>query len=276
MATLNLCSARGAGGAHLTEPQLARALSAVDADVVALQEVDVQQPRSGLVHQARVAAAALGTAHSRFAPALIGTPGPLRSWIPSPAVALDGAEAADERPRFGVALFSRRPVRRWAVLALAAGRAALPMRVADPVSGRTRTLWIPDEPRVALAAVLDGVSVIGTHLSFWPGTAWGQLSRLRRWAATLPAPVLLVGDLNLPRAAATRAARGRALATAATFPGPAPRLQLDHVLALGGSGDITSDGGRARRLDVGDHRLLETSVHLPGTAVDRVTPPRRR
>ena len=234
------------------------ALSALDADVVSLQEVDRDQPRSGSVDQAAVAAKALGAVSWRFAPALVGTPGPVRSWSASPAVALDGV-VSDGQPRFGVAVVSRRPVVRWEVLALGAGRASLPLRVPDPRTGRPRVFWFPDEPRVALAAVLDGVTVVATHLSFAPPTSWRQLGLLRRWAGSLPGPVVLAGDLNLPAGVAARRARARVLARAATLPASEPRWQLDHVLALGSS-SLRGRGAGARRLDVGDHRALTVDV----------------
>jgi len=247
----------------LPPSEVAAALSALDADVVSLQEVDVDQPRSGSVDQAGLAATSLGAADWRFAPALVGTPGLVRSWTPSPPVAL---READGVARFGVALLSRRPVRRWEVLSLGSGRFALPLRVPDPRTGRVRTFWFPDEPRVALAALLDGVTIVATHLSFAPPTSWRQLKALRQWAAALPGPVVLAGDLNLPGAVAARRAGGRALAKAPTYPGAGPRVQLDHVLALGsttqGSSSVRSSGASARRLAVGDHRALTVDVHL--------------
>lgn len=289
VATLNLCSGRGPDGSHLSSSALAAALSELDADVVSLQEVDRDQPRSGSVDQAAVAADALGATDSRFAPALVGThepmtPGTRRSWTASPAVALDvggamggsavdvgrqgdvgraadGGGSADGVPAFGIAVLSRRPVLRWEVLSLGSGRAALPLRVPDPRTGRMRLFWFPDEPRVALAAVLDGVTVVGTHLSFSPPTSWGQLGRLRRWAATLPGPVVLAGDLNLPGPVVRRRTGGRLLARTPTFPGPDPRLQLDHVVALGRT-PVRSSGVSARQLDVGDHRAVAVDVEL--------------
>jgi endonuclease/exonuclease/phosphatase family metal-dependent hydrolase len=211
-----------------------------------------------------VAAAALGVDSQgavdwRLAPTLVGTPGPVRSWSASPAVALDGDATPDGAPRFGVALLSRLPVLRWELLALGSGRAALPLRVPDPRTGRLRVSWFPDEPRVALAALLDGVTVVGTHLSFAPPTSWRQLGLLRRWAAALPGPVVLAGDLNLPGPVAARRSRGRLLARTPTFPGTDPRLQLDHVIALGTS-SLRGTAASARQLDVGDHRALSVDV----------------
>ncbi|MGR7001135.1 endonuclease/exonuclease/phosphatase family protein [Yinghuangia aomiensis] len=57
--------------------QLAEALSALDADIVALQEVDRHQARSQGADQAAVAAKALGAEHWRFLAAVHGVPAPV-------------------------------------------------------------------------------------------------------------------------------------------------------------------------------------------------------
>jgi endonuclease/exonuclease/phosphatase family metal-dependent hydrolase len=145
------------------------------------------------------------------------------------------------------------------VLDLGAGRARLPLRAPDPRTGELRIWWIPDEPRAALAAELDGLTVVATHLSFAPVTAMLQLRRLRAWLTTLPAPVLVAGDLNLPGTLPARLLGAESLARAATYPAARPRFQLDHLLGRG----LRADDVRARALPVGDHRAL-TARLLPG------------
>ena len=54
------------------------ATTPLDADVLALQEVDRDQPRSHGVDLTKAAAAAMGAQHHVFAPTLHGTPG--RRW----------------------------------------------------------------------------------------------------------------------------------------------------------------------------------------------------
>lgn len=66
-----------------------------------------------------------------------------------------------------------------------------------------RLMVIPDEPRGALAAVVETavgpVSVITAHLSLVPGFKRGAAAAADRWArGELPAPRVLLGDLNLP------------------------------------------------------------------------------
>ena len=93
-------------------------MTALGADVLALQEVDRGQPRSGGVHQAELAAAAMGAAHWRFTGTVAGTPGE-DGWLPAtPASAGDGAG-----PGYGIALLSRLPVLEWHELRLTDVRA---------------------------------------------------------------------------------------------------------------------------------------------------------
>ncbi len=249
--TLNIASARDSRGTPLDAARLRAAVAALDVDVLALQEVDAGQPRSHGVDQVAEVASALD-ADWRMAPTVAGTPDPMRGWQ-GIEPALRGSGDAVGSPVYGVGLVSRRPVRRWHVLALGSGRARLPLRAPDPRTGRPRTWWFPDEPRAAVAAEVDGATVISTHLSFAPHTSIRQLLRLRRWAAGLPGPVVVAGDVNLPGGLPARLLGGRDLVRAPTFPAAAPRLQLDHLVALG---TVAADDGTARRLTVGDHLAL--------------------
>jgi endonuclease/exonuclease/phosphatase family metal-dependent hydrolase len=255
---LNLASGRDATGHSRDAAGLRAALAGVDVDVLAVQEIDAGQPRSHTLSQPAAVATALGATDWRFAPTVDGTPAPHRTWRPVDPAVLGGPDDDLAGPRYGIALFSRLPVRRWSVLSLGAGRARLPIKGPDPRTGVPRWWWFPDEPRVALAAELDGCTVVGTHLSFAPHTAVRQLLRLRRWARRLPGPVLLAGDLNLAGPVPARVAGGRRLVSAPTYPGPAPRLQFDHLLALG---PLTASGVDVRELAVGDHRLVTATVH---------------
>jgi endonuclease/exonuclease/phosphatase family metal-dependent hydrolase len=255
--TLNLASGRGPSGRLLSPEQLAAAVAGLDVDVLAVQEVDTGQPRSGGADQAAALAAALGLDQWRSAATLAGTPGPVRSWQALRPPELRGPDARPDGPRYGIALLSRRPVRRWSVLDLGAGRARLPLRAPDPRTGLSRVWWIPDEPRAAVAAELDGLTVVGTHLSFAPVTAVRQLRLLRRWAGTTPGPLVVAGDLNLPGALPARVLGTQPLVRALTYPSAAPRLQLDHLLGRG----VRTAAWEVRALPVGDHRLVVAELH---------------
>ena len=80
---------------------LADAVAALDADVLALQELDRFQDRSGQVDQALVAAAAMDARDWRYATAGAG----LRVY--------SGSEAGQGGPSHGIALLTRRPVLDW-------------------------------------------------------------------------------------------------------------------------------------------------------------------
>ena len=264
VATLNVASGRDRHGRHLDAEALAGALGALDVDVLALQELDVDQPRSLGVHQGRVAADALGAAHWRFAPTLVGTPG--ETWEQVVPHVRGADDSGPHGPCYGVGLVSRLPVSTWSVLGLGRGRGRLPLRVTHPRTGRSGVLWFPDEPRVALAAELDDVPlvVVSAHLSFAPLTAWRQLRRVRAWATRLAGPdraVLLAGDLNLPGRVPGLLAGGRGLVATPTFPADRPGVQLDHLLLLGaGAAPVHSTRLLLPDLTVGDHRPLGAAV----------------
>jgi endonuclease/exonuclease/phosphatase family metal-dependent hydrolase len=251
--TLNVASGRGPDGRALEPDRLAAAVAGLDVDVLAVQEVDAGQPRSGGAHQAAVLAGALGC-DWRMVATLAGTPGPFRTWSAVPPVPRGPRDPVDG-PRYGVALLSRRPVRRWTALGLGTGRGRLPMRATDPGTGRSRLWLFPDEPRAAVAAELDGLTVVGTHLSFAPVTAVRQLRLLRRWVT--PGRLVVAGDLNLPGPVPARVLGARPLVRARTHPAAAPRLQLDHLLGRG----VRTAAAEVRALAVGDHRLVVAELH---------------
>ncbi|GAA2256780.1 hypothetical protein GCM10010430_45790 [Kitasatospora cystarginea] len=210
IATFNLLHGQplAADGSPLPYPPeaadpLLEAIAGLDADVLALQEVDRYQVRSGLVDQAATAAKAMGAADWRFAAALHGRPAPVAGWVPDPSVpglqvyGPGEIDTATDLPSYGTALLTRLPVRHWRARRFAPAPFGLPLRVA----GRRGLTPVPDEPRAAVAAVLEGergpFTVVATHLSFVPGWNMAQLAGIRRWIADLPKPYLVLGDFNL-------------------------------------------------------------------------------
>jgi endonuclease/exonuclease/phosphatase family metal-dependent hydrolase len=250
LATFNLLHGRSPHDGVVDPARLHASARELDADVLALQEVDRGQDRSGHVDQTALVAEALGADHARFAPVLIGTPG--RHW----RTARPADDATD--PAYGVGLVSRHPVARWRRIALGGSPARLPVLI----DGR-RLALVRDEPRVAVAAVLAPpapvATVVAVHLSFAPGVNVLQLLRLARALRDAPRPLVVLGDLNLPGPVPTAVLSGwRSLARAVTFPTTAPSLQLDHALARD---DPTRplpavERAFAMPVEVSDHRAL--------------------
>ncbi len=251
---------------HLAEADsvaLAEAAVSLRADVLALQEIDRFQKRSGEADQTALIASRMETDQWRFVPSVEGTPG-LPDWVAAEPGALVGPDQNenDERtspaatPQFGIGLVSRHPVLQWRSTQLGGPRISVPIPM--PGGAKPRIQWVPDEPRVALAAVIDtpqGVLTVATaHLSVVPGVNVRQLRTLLRWTSDLPTPLIILGDFNVPAPIVKRATRWPHLVRGATFPSWNPKIQLDHVIARG-----LDDFQLARaiseivRLDVSDH-----------------------
>lgn len=255
LGSFNLLSGRSLRDGSIDAERLVEAGGLLDVDVLAVQEVDRNQARSGGVDQAAVLARTLDATDHRFVAAVDGTPGE-PGWTPSFD---DGSAAA--HAQFGVALISRLPVAEWHVLRLSPARGRFPL----PIPSRPpRVLWLNDEPRVVVAAVLvePRITIACTHLSFVPTTTVRQLARVRHWLARLPGPQILLGDLNLPGPVVRRVTGWTPLVSSPTFPSPAPRLQLDHVLAAGLPAG-TRATGRVRQLPISDHRAVLVDLELP-------------
>jgi endonuclease/exonuclease/phosphatase family metal-dependent hydrolase len=254
LATFNLMHGRSLSDGRVDPLRLRAAVQAVDADVLGMQEVDRDQPRSGGADLAALAAEAMRGQY-RFTPALVGTPGE----VYRPAIGTVSEIDVVGEPHYGVALVTRLPVRSWHVTRLAAAPVRAPVYVPGPAGG---LIVVGDEPRVLLAAVLDTptgpMTVATTHLSFVPGWNARQLRRVVRALRVLPAPRLLLGDLNLPGRLAALASGWKMLARRATYPSPAPRLQFDHVLLdpRGGAAVPPVRAVDTPAVDLSDHRPL--------------------
>ncbi len=250
LATFNILHGRSLVDGRVDVARFAAAIAALDADVLGLQEVDRNQPRSQGADLTAVAAEAMGAIEHRFVAALSGTPG--GTW---------SAATGDEQPGaalYGVALLSRLPVRAWEVVRLP----ALPARVPVKLPSRRTPTLVKDEPRVAVVATLDAgagsMVVATTHLSFVPRWNQVQLRRLRRSLRHHDGPVVLLGDLNMGTEPATRLTGMRALATGLTFPAVQPRVQIDHVLARGL--ESASASAKVHSLPLSDHCALTVDL----------------
>src|SRR5687767_7032730 len=164
LATFNILHGRSLTDNQVSVEGLARAVRSLDADVLALQEVDRNQSRSHRADLTAVAAEAMGASEHRFVAAMTGSPG--STWV-----AATGEEQPDAAT-YGIALLSRHPVSAWQVVKLPVLRTPVPMRF----QGELRPTLVRDEPRVAVAATVEApsgtVTVACTHLSFvswWNG-----------------------------------------------------------------------------------------------------------
>lgn len=248
LATFNILHGRSPADGRVDLDRFSGAVRDLDADVLAMQEVDRDQPRSHGADLTAVAADAMDAPEHRFVATLAGTPD------------LWSAATGELQPRtagYGIALLSRLPVLSWHALALPALRGRVPLMVPD----RRRPVVVKDEPRAAVAAVVEAaegpVTVVATHLTFIPGWNAVQLRRIVRLVRELPRPVVIMGDLNLDLAAAVRLTRMRALATEPTYPVHQPVRQIDHIVA---DGPIRATGARSVDTGLSDHRALVADV----------------
>lgn len=236
-----------AGAAREVLAALADQIRDIDPDVIALQEVDLGQRRSGRLDQTAVLADLLGWDGHRFAATYAGPVVGLRRRprrsaltgraddVLGPLRALLGAGPAG----FGNALLTRLPVRAWRVARLGRGPAVLTRRgggrALDPRSYALSTSTM----RNMIAAQIDpvdgaggpgGLAVASTHLATRTGTAAAQLAAAWAALAALPGPHVLAGDLNLHAELLAPLGIARGLGEGATYPSGAPARRIDHVL----------------------------------------------
>ena len=278
-----------AGAAREVLAALAVQIRDIGPDVIAVQEGDLGQRRSGRLDQTAVLADLLGWDGHRFAATYAGPVVGLRRRprrsaltgraddVLGPLRALFGAGPAG----FGNALLTRLPVRAWRVARLGRGPAVLTRRgggrALDPRSYALSTSTM----RNMIAAQIDpvdgaggpgGLAVASTHLATRTGTAAAQLAAAWAALAALPGPHVLAGDLNLHAELLAPLGIARGLGEGATYPSGAPARRIDHILtdpwptgadglpvsaqeAVGRTGGtlLRAVGSGARSLVVSDH-----------------------
>jgi endonuclease/exonuclease/phosphatase family metal-dependent hydrolase len=253
MATFNILHGRSVHDGVVELDRLEESVRRLDADVLALQEVDLDQPRSAMADLTAVAAQAMGAVTHRFVAAISGTPG--ATWM---------AATGRERPgtaAYGIALLSRYPVQSWQVVRLPRIPVTFPMYLRGP----NKVLMVHEEPRAAMVARLETpvgpMTVANTHLSFVPAWNRMQFRHLVRDLRGFDAPRVLMGDLNMTPPRTRRWAGMRSLCAELTFPSDDPQRQLDHILT--DDPTLRADDCQAPELPISDHRALVVDVSRP-------------
>jgi endonuclease/exonuclease/phosphatase family metal-dependent hydrolase len=208
-------------------------------ELVAVQECDYRLARTVDANQISEIAQSIGAQYFAFAPCIIGTPG--EKWrklnASDQGVITESDNAGTYEGAYGVGIASKIEVIKWHRLDLGNAPIGMPLLVPGDEGnpGKLRPIYIRDEPRVALAATLiNGITVINTHLSFVPGYNVKQLRAIKRWARQLEKEMntaaIIVGDLNLPKNLPVVASKWRSLATQATYPSWGAKIQFDYIL----------------------------------------------
>ena len=114
---------------------------------------------------------------------------------------------------------------------LARGRGHSGIALAAPGPLRSEKVDLPrlrdEEPRAAVVARWEGVTIVGTHLSRSREARTVQLAALARLAAEVEPPVVVMGDLNERRGGLGPLFRA-GLSDGRRLPSPG---RIDHVLA---------------------------------------------
>jgi len=253
MATFNILHGRSLHDGAVELDRLEESIRSLDADLLALQEVDLDQPRSSMADLTAVAAHAMGAVSHRFVAAISGTPG--ATWMAATGRERSGTAA------YGIALLSRFHVQSWQVVRLPRIPTTFPMYLRKP---NTVTM-VKEEPRAAMVARLEtplgAMTVANTHLSFVPGWNRVQLRHLVRDLRGFEGPRVLMGDLNMTPTKVSRRFGMRPLGVAPTFPTDEPNRQLDHILTDDPA--LRADGCDAPILPISDHCALVVDVSRP-------------
>ena len=213
--------------------RLATVAAGLDADVLALQEVDRGLRRSGRADLAGAVAASAGM-----------------------ELAFGPAHRVGWRGRYGNALLARGPLADVQLLRL------------PRVGRRERRAAVLASVTLAGTTLTAAV----THLSIHPDEAGRQLAAVVEALGRRPPPRVLLGDLNLRAWDVSPRVRAAGLELAGgppTFPAGAPRIRIDHVAH---SPDLRVTSVEVPETPVSDHRPLVvelTSSLLTGPSSPR-------
>ncbi len=204
--------------------QLGRCTAAFEADLLALQEVDVGVPRSNRADQPAAVARATGM-----------------------EVVFGRAHRPGGIGKYGNALLARGPISDVEVL-------RLPKRARrhEPRAAILATVTLDSRP----------LSVAATHLSIHRPEVHDQLAAVVEALVRRPLPHLLLGDLNLlaEEVAPVVTAAGLTLVGGGpTFPASNPSIRIDHLAAAG----LTPRSTAVVATPCSDHRALMVELEDP-------------
>jgi endonuclease/exonuclease/phosphatase family metal-dependent hydrolase len=250
----------------VAEQRYAGAVQTLESDLIALQEVDFNLERSGIENQSSAVAKIMGAAYWGFAPAIFGTPGVKWRKLKSDeqlVITNSNIGQVKELGSYGIAIISKDPVKSWLRLELGRSVIGMPLLIGNE-KGKLAMLYVKDEPRVAIAAVLEnGWTVINTHLSFVPLMNIYQLFKLSRWATSIEreysTKVILLGDFNLPGGIPSKLTSWKRATQSLSYPSWAPKISFDYILMrqehLAESEEVITPD-----LDISDHRAISIDL----------------
>jgi len=257
--------------------------------VIALQEVDFNQPRTNFLNQSKLIAHGLSGVNKSqwfFVPTLVGTPGQRWRKVKPVQYFTNSTKNLSElnnennlrESAYGIAMITNVKVN--AIHLKKLGRSLLGLPLLFPGSGseneragakksknqptksqnRPRLIYVKDEPRIAMALELaNGLTVINTHLSFVPFVNLFQLAKISRWAKKLPGEKILVGDLNLPANLPSKLSSWISLVNQKTYPSWKPGIQFDYIMARKSRfKNVKTKSGQQLNL-----QQLQISDHIP-------------
>jgi endonuclease/exonuclease/phosphatase family metal-dependent hydrolase len=201
----------------------------INSDVIAIQEVDIHQSRSGNGNQVKEIAELIGAKDWAFAPSMYGTPGEKWEGIKEDLI-FDNSNPPPSREMYGIGIVSKVPVKKWHRINLGKAPFGMPLLVAG--EKRPRFIYVSDEPRSALVAELEnGISVTTTHLSFVPIKNVLQLKKITKWVEQLDGVHIVTGDFNLPWGLAPKISGWQDLVKGSTYPSWKPSLEFDYIMS---------------------------------------------
>lgn len=239
-------------------------LPTLESDLIALQEVDHHLSRTLNQNQSSEAAAAISAQWWGFAPCVKGTPGfKWRALDKREREVLTAANSLNQSELYGIAIISKIAVKSWQRLELGRSLIGMPLLIPNE-KGKVAPFYVKDEPRVALAAVLEnGWTVINTHLSFVPLVNIYQLLKISRWAKKLSkehsTKVVLAGDFNLPWGIPSRITGWKRATQSLTYPSWEPKISFDYILLR--SDDMQhAEEISVPQMTVSDHRAISVEL----------------